>query len=211
MICTAKRIQYTGQEFREGRLDYEMRLDLIGTELYGKTVGIVGLGHIGRTLAQKCKLGFDMRVLAYDPYIKRPVSNGLEVELVDELSELLKESDFVCLTAILTEETRGIIGAKELKQMKSSAHLVNITPELVNEGALIEALQNATIAGAGLDAFDPDPPNDPQNPLFKMSNVAVTPHMAGVTKENQRRIALDNAEQIIAFLQGQTPENVYWP
>ena len=211
MLCAARKIQYLAQEFRAERFRYEMRHEWAGEELYAKTVGIIGLGQIGRCLAQICKFGFNMRVLAYSPHVEGRVARDLGVDLVDKLSRLLEESDFVCLCTVHTDETRHMIGPRELGQMKHSAYLINTTPGLVDEKALIQALESGNIAGAGLDVFDPDPPDDPENPLFRFPNVAVMPHMGGYTKVMMRRAALDIAESIIAFLRGQTPNCIEWP
>jgi D-3-phosphoglycerate dehydrogenase len=210
MLSVARRVQYLAQEFREGRFSYGERLRRAGTELDGKTVGIVGLGGIGSSLARKCRLGFNNRVLAYDPYVEQRIADNLGVELVEKLSHLLKESDFVCMVAKCTDESRHMIGRKELRQMKPSSYIINTTPGLIDERALIEALQSGTIAGAGLDVFEPDPP-DPENPLLKLQNVAITPHMAGMTEEVSRRQSENTAEEIITFLRGGTPQRIYWP
>ena len=211
MLCTARKVQYLGQEFRAGRFHYKMRTKWSGEELNGKIVGIIGLGQIGRCLAQICKLGFNMKVLAYDPYIEGRVASDLGVDLASDLSQLLEASDFVCLTASLADETRHIIGTKELDQMKRSAYLINITPGLVDEKALIQALESGKIGGAGLDVFDPDPPEDTGSPLFKLPNVTVTPHIGGLTKETLYGLALENAEAIIAFLRGKPVTWIDWP
>lgn len=209
MLCAAKRIQYLGEEFRRGRFTYNMRLAWRGDELTGKTAGLVGFGNIGRCLAAKLKYGFDMKVLAYDPHVMLHQADEMGVTLVDRLSTLLAGVDFVFCQAQLTGETRHIIGSKELAQMKRTAYLVNTTPGLVDEQALTEALQKGIIAGAGIDVYDPDPPEDPvNNPLFAMPNVALTPHMAGFGKDHFRRVALDQATQIIAFLRGEKPRYV---
>lgn len=210
MLSVSRREQYLAQEFREGRFNYGKRLSFAGTELDGKTVGIIGLGGVGSSLARKCRLGFNNKVLVYDPYVEKSIVTNLGVEPVEKLTHLLKESDFVCMVAKLTDESRHMIGQKELMQMKKSSYLVSTTPGLVDEEALIEALQTGTIAGAGLDVFEPDPPNT-ENPLLKLNNVAITPHMAGMTLESSIKGSESIADEIITFLQGSSPTNIYWP
>jgi len=208
MLCAAKRIQYLADEFKAGRFRYSMRDDVAGVELNGKTVGIVGLGQIGSCLAMKCKLGFNMRVVAYDPYADAGVARVLGIEQVDDLGLLLEQSDFVNLCAVNTSETNHMIGAAELRRMKPSAYLINVTPALVDEGALVAALQQGVIAGAGLDVFDPDPPV-PDSPILKLRNVEVTPHVGGYTRENVIRVSLNVAEMLIGFLRGKAAGHVH--
>jgi len=211
MLCAAKKIQHLAREFRAGRFRYDMRGDWAGEELYGKTAGIVGFGAIGRALSLKCRLGFNMNVLAFDPYVDRGVARVLSIELVDSLRALLANADFVCLCAKNSPETRHMIGAEQLRQMKRTAYLTNITPGLIDEQALIEALRRGEIAGAGLDVFDPDPPDPQSNPLFDFPNVAISPHMGGDTLETMRRVAVTLAESIVDYLRGKTPQSIYWP
>ena len=211
MLSAARGIQQWGQALREWKVDYVQRLFTPGEELEGKTVGVIGLGNIGQYFAQKCKLAFNMRVIVYDPYVDPQVVQFLGVERVDTLPELLQTSDFVALHVAHTQETRHLIGRKELGQMKSSAYLINTSRGIIiDESALIDALQDGTITGAALDVFDPDPPDNPNNPLFKLPNVTVTPHMGGLTKERERFLAVNIAEQILKFLGGQTPDWVRW-
>jgi len=172
-------------------------------ELWGKTVGIVGLGGIGRAL---CRMlgGFDVKFLAYDPYITPAQAKQVNIGLVS-LEDLLRQSDYVTLHAALTEETRHLIGAKELSVMKKTAYLINTARGgLIDESALVKALREGEIAGAGLDVFESEPP-EYENPLLHLPNVVVTPHMAGWSDEAIYREQREAALEIKLALEGQSP------
>lgn len=155
-------------------------------ELAGKTVGIVGLGNIGRELARKCRVGFGMRVVGV-ARTSRPTENVDRVYPREALTDLLGESDFVCLILPGTPETKGLIGEAELRAMKPTAHLINVgRGQHVVTADLVKALEAGWIAGAGLDAMDPEPlPAD--HPLRRMPNVVITPHLAGLTRGTRDR------------------------
>jgi len=150
-------------------------------ELGGRTVGLVGFGAIAQAVARKLS-GFNVRILAYDPYVPEERAAALSVELVD-LDTLLREADFVSIHARLTEETHHLIGARELSLMKSTAILVNTARSgLVDEKALYDALKEKRIGGAFLDVFDAEPPGK-DYPLITLDNCTVTPHLAGSSKD----------------------------
>lgn len=177
-----------------------------GFDLEGKVLGIIGLGKIGRALVHRAK-GFCMRIIAHDPYVDEKVAKELGIELVD-LDTLLKESDFVSIHAPLLPETRGMISERELKLMKRTAYLINVARgPIVDEKALYKALKERWIAGAGLDVYEMEPP-DPENPLFKLENVVLTPHIAWYTKEAQWRLEMSAVEEAVRILQGQPPKNL---
>jgi phosphoglycerate dehydrogenase-like enzyme len=168
-------------------------------EMYGKTLGIVGLGTIGRKTARLAR-AFGMRVQYYDVVrLSEEHAEQIGVRFA-LLEELLKTSDIVSLHVPLLAETRHMINAERLKMMKSSAYLINTCRgPVVDEPALIEALTNGTIAGAGLDVFDQEPP-PPNNPLFSLSNVVLTAHFAGPTWDTQYsrfRNAFDNCQRVL--------------
>ena len=179
-------------------------------EIAGKTVGIVGMGHIGRQVARRLQ-GWDCSIVCYDP-INPPA------QLVEQLSlralsmdELLRESDIVTLHTMLNAQTRGLIGARELKMMKSTAVVINTCRGgVVDEAALIRALRDGEIAGAALDVFEQEPtPRD--NPLLTMGNVVVTPHMAGVSVEAFPRNAGFGLQNIARVIRGEEPLSVVRP
>ncbi|MEM0457146.1 MAG: C-terminal binding protein [Nitrososphaerota archaeon] len=181
-------------------------IELMGTDLEGKVLGLIGIGNIGSAVAIRAK-AFGMKVIAYDPYIEKDRASSLGVELVD-LDTLLKNSDFVSIHAPLTPETRGMIGEQELKKMKKTAYLINTSRgPIVKEDALYKALRDGWIAGAALDVYENEPPNT-NNPLFKLDNVVLTPHIAWYTEEALKRLKRSVAEDTIRILNGMPPKNL---
>jgi D-3-phosphoglycerate dehydrogenase len=202
MLCLAKKAIPQMERLRIG--DWRQS-DAGLQEICGKTVGIVGLGGIGRALL-RILAGFDVKFLACDPYLSPSRAKEFHAELV-ELEDLLKQSDYVTLHAALTEETRHLIGAKELSVMKKTAYLINTARgSLIEESALVKALKEGEIAGAGLDVFEVEPPNH-ENPLLHFPNVMVTPHIAGWSDEAVYREQRDAALEIRLFLEGESPRN----
>ncbi|HSO14233.1 MAG TPA: phosphoglycerate dehydrogenase [Anaerolineales bacterium] len=174
-----------------------------GSELWKKTLGLVGLGRIGRGVAKRA-LGFEMNVLAYDPYVQ---AENLEAGVsMTDLHEVLKEADFVSLHASLSGETRHMIGMPQLQIMKPSAYLINTSRgALVDERALYSALQEKQIAGAALDVYDVEPPKD--SPLLQLENIVVTPHIGAHTRESIERVGVMSAENVLWTLQGGQPHH----
>ena len=182
-----------------------------GTELTGKTVGIVGFGFIGKRVAAICAAAFSNRVLVYDPLLKDAAFGAAPVERRASLRALLPESDFVTIHAPLSEGTRHLIGDPELAVMKASAYLINCARGgLVDTAALARALREGRIAGAGIDVFDPEPP-PPDHPLFGMENAIVTPHLAGLSRETNLRLSMSAAEQVLQVLAGDRPPRLVNP
>ncbi|MCE4619719.1 MAG: D-glycerate dehydrogenase [Desulfurococcales archaeon] len=179
-------------------------LMMLGFEINGKTLGIVGMGRIGRAVAERAK-GFKMRILYYD---KRPLPPEEEERLNAKhvsLEELLRESDIVSLHVPLTKDTYHLIGEKELRLMKKSAYLVNTARgKVVDTDALVKALQEGWIAGAALDVFEQEP-LPPDHPLTKMKNVVLAPHAASATVETRTKMAMLVADNLIAFYKGEVP------
>ncbi len=183
--------------------------ELKGNELWGKTVGIIGLGAVGREVAKRLK-GFGTKLLVYDPYVSQEAVDELDAAIV-ELDSLLREADVVTLHAALTDETKGMLGRRELDLMKPSALLVNTArAELTDEGALVDALEKGGIAGAALDVFVEEPPAS-DHPLLQLPNVIATPHIGGNTYEipvHQSRIVVSDLERLF---QGEKPLHVVNP
>ena len=174
-----------------------------GFELENKVLGIVGFGKVGREVAKRAK-ALQMRILAYDPYVSPDLMKSLGVESTT-LERLLEESDVVTLHVRLTDETRHMIGERELKRMKPTAILVNTSRgEIVDEKALIKALNEGWIAGAALDVFEKEP-LPPDHPFLKMDNVTITPHIAGASKEVVKRSVIMIAEDVKRLLKGEKP------
>ncbi len=195
IISLARRIPLLDQRVKTGgwREDW-----MVGIELKGKTLGIIGLGRIGSRVASIAKM-LGMQVIAYDPYIPKTKAEQIGVELVEKLDELLKLSDFISIHVPLTDETRLMIRAREFSLMKKGAYLINTSRgAVVDEKALLEALTSGQLKGAALDVLTEEPPIN--NPLLKLDNVLITPHIGGFTLEAQRKIAATIAEEILSFM-----------
>jgi D-3-phosphoglycerate dehydrogenase len=179
----------------------------LGKELYEKTVGIVGIGEVGKRVARICAKGFNMHVLAFDPFVTKEQASQLGAELVD-LKTLLKLSDIVTVHVPLSAETKGLMGDKEIGLMKKSAYLINTSRgPVLDESALRDALREGRIAGAGLDVFEKEP--IPMNSsLLKLGNTVLTPHIASSTRE--AREAMNNmvVEDAIRIIRGEVPKNL---
>ncbi|MBC7090887.1 MAG: phosphoglycerate dehydrogenase [Nitrososphaeria archaeon] len=176
---------------------------ILGYELMGKTVGIIGFGGIGKRVARKLS-GFDVKILVYDPYVGEEEIRKFGANPTT-LDELLKSSDIITLHVILTEETKHLINSERLKLMKKTAYLINTSRgAVVDEKALYIALKEGWIAGAALDVFEQEPV-DPKNPLLILDNIIVTPHNANFTLEALRRTDLMNAEDLRRFFNGERP------
>ncbi len=179
-------------------------LMLLGMELKGKTLGIIGMGRIGRTVAKIAK-GFDVRILYYDVRpLPEEIEKELEAKYVD-LDTLLKESDIVSVHVPLTPQTYHLIGERELKLMKKTAYIINTARgKVIDTQALVKALEEGWIAGAGLDVFEQEP-LPPDNPLTKFKNVVLAPHIASATIEARTGMAELVAKNLIAFYKGEIP------
>ncbi len=181
----------------------------IGSDVHGKTLGIVGLGRIGSAVARRAK-GFNMRVVYTDPHRHEDLERELGVSFLS-LDELLRESDYVSLHVPLTEETHHMIGERELKMMKEGAHIVNTSRgPVVDQDALYRALRDRVIAGAGLDVFEQEP-IDPDSPILGLENVVVTPHIASASIDTRTKMAVIAATNLVSVLQGKEPPNLVNP
>jgi len=182
---------------------------MLGQEISGKTLGIIGLGAIGKAVARRAR-GLNMRVVYYSRTRKPDVEVELGISYVP-LNDVLSESDFLVLSTALTPETVKMIGEKELRSMKPSSYLINISRgAVVDEKALAKALKEGWIAGAALDVFEKEP-IDPDNPLISMDNVVLTPHIASASFEARRRLAEEAAENILRVLRGEVPPSLLNP
>jgi D-3-phosphoglycerate dehydrogenase len=213
MVGLAKAIPLTHQLLRNNgwqtRVPYSW--EQIGFEIDGLTIGIIGVGSVGSRLAQRVKAAFNMRVLAYDPYVSQDKMREFGATKVERLDDMLPQVDFLSIHAPHTKETFHIVSGPQLAKMKPTAYLMNCARgPLVDEKALTEALRNKVIAGAALDVFEPEPSLD-DNPLYQMPNVIVTPHLAGVTRESTKRMAMGAAEQTLQVLRGERPPRIVNP
>jgi phosphoglycerate dehydrogenase-like enzyme len=204
MLALAKRLPEQERITRQGR--WELQAACMGSEIQGRTLGVVGLGHSGRELV-RLVAPFNMRVLAYSPHADPAQAAALGVRLVS-LDELLAEADFVSLHSRLTEATRRLIGAPQLARMKPTAYFINVARgELVDQQALLAALRDRRIAGAGLDVFDVEP-LPLHDPLLQLDNVIVTPHWSASTTDVWKATGEAMAQGMICAARGQVPDNI---
>ena len=208
MLTLSKRIIQSDRRLRrEANVN---RNDLIGNELNKKTVGIVGLGNVGRRIAELCKGLLHMKVIAYDPYLTADEMAKRGGEKV-ELDDLLRRADFVSISCPLDNKSRGMIGAREFALMQPHAYFVTTARGFIHdEKALEEALREKRIAGAGLDVWTKEPP-PPDHPLLQFDNVLASPHTAGVTREARINMGRIAAEQVLDALDGKRPPRIINP
>ncbi|MBC7931687.1 MAG: phosphoglycerate dehydrogenase [Rubrivivax sp.] len=194
LLALARRVPQGDASLKSGRWE---RKKFVGVELRGKTLGVVGLGRIGRVVASRAR-GFEMRVVAFDPFVAPEHLRDQEIELAT-LEEVCARADFLTVHTPLTPETRGIIGAREFALMKEGVRVVNCARGgLVDEGALYAAIKDGRVAGAALDVFEQEPPAA-DNPLLSLEEVIATPHLGASTKEAQEGVAVIVAEQMRDF------------
>jgi glyoxylate reductase len=201
LMAAARRIVEADRYVRDGHWKTWGLTLLLGQDIHGGTLGIIGFGRIGQALARRAS-GFNMRILYYDPHAPRDQTfQGFEAQSVN-LEILLQEADFISLHTPLTEETRGLIDASALRMMKSSAVLINTARgPVVDATALYEALTNGEIAYAALDVTDPEPISS-DSPLLELENIILAPHIASASSTTRTRMAQMAAENLIAGLRG---------
>ena len=207
MLALSKRLSIMDHAVRNS--DFGIRYQNLPRDINGKTIGLLGFGRIGCEIGRICHQTFGMQVMAYDPYLADEKKDEYHswVSMV-ELKELCSKSDFISIHVPLTDHTRYLVDEAELSLMKPDAILINASRGgVVNETALVEALQNNKIAGAGLDVFSEEPvPAD--NPLLKLENVILTPHTAALTRECVTRMATEAAKCVLDVFAGREPQNV---
>ena len=204
MLALTKNLFHWHRALLEGRWD--RRATERTDELYEKTLGIVGLGRIGRAVARRA-LAFDMRVLGYDPYIRQTDLDGIEVTLV-ALEDLLSSSDIVSLHTLVTPETEGMIDRAKIRAMKPGAYIVNFGRGALIDGLdiLYEALEDGHLAGVGLDVFPDEPPANTDHPLFRHPNFVGDPHVLASTAGAEARCSRSVVRDVSAVLRGERPE-----
>jgi D-3-phosphoglycerate dehydrogenase / 2-oxoglutarate reductase len=208
MLMLVKRVVESDRALRAGTL--KSRAAFTGNEAYGKTIGIIGLGNVGRRVAELAGGLFRMQVLAYDPYLSAADMQARGAGKV-ELDELLRRADFVSINCPLTAETRKMIGAREYALMQPTAYLITTARGFIHDEAALEAaLRDKKIAGAGLDVWEQEPP-PADHPLMRFDNVIMTAHTAGVTKEARIRMGQLAAEQMLDALDGKPVGRVINP
>jgi len=208
MLTLSKKIPQVNRALM--RDDHMERVKYMGNDVFGRTIGIVGLGNVGGRVAQLCGGLFSMRVLAYDPYLTADEIAARGAEKV-ELADLMSRSDYVSINCPLTDETRGMVGAREYALMQPHAIFITTARgHIHDEAALAQALRDKTIAGAGLDVWAKEPPPR-DHPLLHFDNVVSSPHTAGVTHEARANIGRIAAQQLLDTLDGRRPPRIVNP
>ena len=210
LMAVARRVVEADQYVRSGKWKVGWHpMMLQGRDVYGATLGIVGLGRIGGAIAKRAK-GFDMKVLYYD-VIRRPdLEKEYGIQFTD-IDLLFQKADFVTINVPLIKETHHLVDEKKLKEMKKTAYLINnARGPVVDEKALYKALKEGWIAGAALDVFEQEP-TPTQNPLLKLNNVVVAPHISSASYETRSKMAEMVAQNLCAFFEGKTPPNLVNP
>ena len=206
ILATARRLSQMDRAVREGNFQIHNRLEALGQELAGMTLGVVGFGRIGQRLASMCRDALHMAVHVYDPYLSPETVAAWGAVHVAGLVELAAGVDVLSVHTPLTPETRGLISRDVIRAMKPGAILVNTSRgPVVDEAALVEALQDGHLGGAGLDVFSPQPPA-PGNPLLHMDQVVLTPHIASFTRQGRRRMGLTVVEDVLRALRDEQPQ-----
>jgi len=210
LMAVARRVVEADTYVRSGNWKVGWHPMMIqGRDVYGATIGIVGLGRIGCSIAKRAN-GFDMKVLYYDIVRRSDFEKEYSIQFTD-IELLFQKADFVTINAPLTKETYHLVDEKKLRMMKKTAFLINnARGPIVDEKALYKALKEGWIAGAALDVFEQEP-TPMQNPLLKLNNVVVAPHISSASYETRSRMAEMVAENLITFFEGKTPPNLVNP
>jgi gluconate 2-dehydrogenase len=206
IMSSARRVAELDAYTKAGNWKRSIEAPHFGTDVYGKTLGIVGMGNIGAAVARRGRLGFNMPIIYSGNSRKTAIEQELGAQL-RTLDQLLAEADFVCLVVPLSEKTKHLISTRELGLMKKSAILVNIARgPIVDEPALVEALQNGTIRGAGLDVYEKEPLAE--SPLFQLNNAVTLPHIGSATHETRQAMADRAYANLRAALLGEKPQDL---
>jgi phosphogluconate 2-dehydrogenase len=207
ILATARRVVELANMVRAGQWKRNVGPAQFGTDVHGKTLGIIGMGRIGEALAQRGHFGFGMPVIYHSHSPKPAVEQRFNAQY-RSLSELLQQADFVCLTLPLTAETEGLIGAEQFALMRPETIFINISRgKVVDESALIQALREGQIRAAGLDVFEREPLNT-DSPLLQLNNVVATPHIGSATHETREAMATCAVDNLLAALAGERPANL---
>jgi D-3-phosphoglycerate dehydrogenase len=192
MFALARKIPQAAESMRQGIWE---KKKFMGAEIAGKTLGVIGLGNIGRQAAER-GVGLKMNVIGYDPFPPKQLPAGVTLASLDEV---ISKSDFITLHVPLTPETKGLFGAATFAKMKKGSYLINCARGgIVDESAVLEALQSGQLAGAALDVFGKEPPEPA--PLFQHENLIASPHLGASTREAQEKVAIELAEVFVGFL-----------
>ncbi|KAK0806470.1 hypothetical protein LTR91_006804 [Friedmanniomyces endolithicus] len=206
LMAVARNVGAASLSLKGGKWE---RSKLVGIEVKGKTLGILGLGKVGLTVARAAG-GLGMRLSAFDPYANPALAASANVEILPTMDELFEQADFLTIHTPMIASTKGLIGSAELSKMKPTARVLNVARGgIVDESALLEALEAGTIAGAGIDVFTSEPPKpgDTASKLIQHPKVVATPHLGASTMEAQENVSIDVCEQVLSILSGQLPRS----
>ncbi|MSQ24768.1 MAG: phosphoglycerate dehydrogenase [Dehalococcoidia bacterium] len=196
MLALARHVAQANASLKSGKWD---RKSFMGTQLRGKTLGIIGLGKVGSEVARRAR-SFEMRLIGMDPFVSKEFAQSLGVEIADK-DQILRESDFLTLHVPMTASTKALLTAEDLAKAKPGLRIINAARGgLIDEQALFDAVQSGKIAGAAVDVFTVEPAKD--NPLFKSDKIIVTPHLGASTAEAQTQVAIEVVEQVLDVLRG---------
>lgn len=203
LLGLAKQLKIMDKAVSEG--NWKTRNTGKAVDIEGKTLGLIGIGRIGSLVADKCRQAFNMKVIAYDPYVKQIEG----IELYPNIDQVFQEADFISIHVPYMKQTHHLVNAKMLNLMKPDAYLINTSRgPLVDEKALIEVLEKSSIAGAGLDVFEKEPPST-DNPLLRLNNVILTPHSSALSRECVMKVHITAAQAVVDFLSGKKPHSVF--
>ncbi|MBI4790734.1 MAG: hydroxyacid dehydrogenase [Chloroflexi bacterium] len=203
ILAAARRLPLLDRATRAG--NFAIRDQIVGLELQGMTLGVVGFGRIGQRVASMCRDALGMSVYVFDPYLPRSIVEEWGATCVATLKELAGIVDVLTIHCPLNSDTRHILSAEIIGAMQPGAILINTSRgPIVEEPALVQALREERLGGAGLDVYDPEPP-DPLNPLFTFDNVVLTPHLASFTEQGRRRMGMMVVEDVLRVLREEKP------
>jgi len=202
MLATARKLTLANNSLKAGKWE---RKQFIGVELFGKTLGIIGLGRIGTEIARRA-IAFGMTPVAYDPFVSASYGEKFGIQMLT-LDEIYQRADFITVHSPMLPETYHMINAEAFEKMKTGVRIINAARGgIIDEAALLAALQNGKVAAAGLDVFEQEPP-PPDYPLLHLDNVVVTPHLGASSEEAQIKVAIDAADSVVAALNGELVPN----
>ena len=200
----SKQLLFLDKELRAG--NFKARRLNLPVDINGKILGLIGCGKIGQLVAKKCICAFNMKVIGYDPYIKNDIDG---IKLIENIEEVFKISDYISLHLPLLESTKNLIGDRLLSLMKPTSYLINTSRGgIIDEKILAYKLKNKEIAGAAIDVFSHEPPED-NNELLALSNIILTPHSAALTRECTVRVAVEAATGAADYLSGKLPKFIF--
>jgi D-3-phosphoglycerate dehydrogenase / 2-oxoglutarate reductase len=203
MMAAARKLTFLDRETRSG--NFHVRDRIVGRELSGAKVGVVGFGHIGQRFAAMCRDALSMQVYGFDPFVDRTKVESWGAIYMEDLVQMAFEVDVLSLHCPHTPETHHLVDQRVLAALGPDGYLINASRgPVTDEAALVAALQDGRLGGAGLDVFDPEPPAA-DNPLFQLDNVVLTPHLASFTEEGRQRMGMMVAEDVLRVLRGEKP------